>query len=568
MKIYKRCLQLSKQLKECKTDEIDSNELFLPHTELSNTTIPQVLQSETDYYKRLCNEIYYISDIHLVQQILNNFKKFSSDKDIECYVKGIAQNIFTKDLCKSIQGYIPPIVIFGGDISSIFEIAEIFYTEFINKWNNLEKQSEYRHKKRIFAVLGNHDFWSFKNADECYDKYTELFNSLGIRLLNNNGVWLKDTALLIGGTGFASQNTEFNADDGIYRMTINRDEEIEESEKWIKFYNKALDSAKKKDCVLVVVTHNPISDWKNDKQPNENCVYFYGHTHRNYIFHDDENNIHIFADNQIGNIKRPIKFKSAYVYNRMNPFANYIDGYYEISSSDYIKFYSYLGEVLHGNGHVDRMVESHHAKFYMIKQCGFYGFFLLSSNASYICAGGRIKKICGRRSIERFNDDFLQMIRKYLKILSPYRNAQEQLSNMVKSFGGSGKIHGCIVDIDFYHHIMLNPEDGTITFYYSPVFGVMEIYKNMMELLESRNEKLAKKHIRQFKMENNSLMPQCGMGELSKLIKIDIKNSPYSISNKMNQLQKLFSKGILRDWNDNLLLDDDNKIEASSKLSK
>lgn len=37
------------------------------------------------------------------------------------------------------------------------------------------------------------------------------------------------------------------------------------------------------------------------------------------------------------------------------------------------------------------------------------------------------------------------------------------------------------------------------------------------------------------------------------LVQIDIKNSIYAISNRMNQLQRLFDKKILRDWNEELL---------------
>ena len=41
--------------------------------------------------------------------------------------------------------------------------------------------------------------------------------------------------------------------------------------------------------------------------------------------------------------------------------------------------------------------------------------------------------------------------------------------------------------------------------------------------------------------------------EKPKLEKIDIKNSPYAFSIRMNQLQRLFDKKVLRDWNEDLL---------------
>ena len=41
--------------------------------------------------------------------------------------------------------------------------------------------------------------------------------------------------------------------------------------------------------------------------------------------------------------------------------------------------------------------------------------------------------------------------------------------------------------------------------------------------------------------------------EVGELIKIDIKNSVYSISNYMRQIQRLFDSNILRDWNEDII---------------
>ena len=42
--------------------------------------------------------------------------------------------------------------------------------------------------------------------------------------------------------------------------------------------------------------------------------------------------------------------------------------------------------------------------------------------------------------------------------------------------------------------------------------------------------------------------------EVGELIKIDIKNSVYSISNYMRQIQRLFDSNILRDWNEDIII--------------
>ena len=48
-------------------------------------------------------------------------------------------------------------------------------------------------------------------------------------------------------------------------------------------------------------------------------------------------------------------------------------------------------------------------------------------------------------------------------------------------------------------------------------------------------------------------MPQLTYTGSNAIQKIDIKNSVYTISNRINQLQRLFDKKILRDWNNDLL---------------
>ena len=157
------------------------------------------------------------------------------------------------------------------------------------------------------------------------------------------------------------------------------------------------------------------------------------------------------------------------------------------------------------------------------------------------------------RTIDEFDKDFLVMVSQYLKIMSPYRRIQDEISRHVKSLGGSGKIHGSIVDIDFYNHIMINPIDGKITYYYSPVYGEIETFKTLKALLEKHNKEMVEQYIKYYDSSVKLITPDNEYDELSEIIKIDIKNSVYTYSNKINQIQRLFEKKILRDWNDDLL---------------
>ena len=53
--------------------------------------------------------------------------------------------------------------------------------------------------------------------------------------------------------------------------------------------------------------------------------------------------------------------------------------------------------------------------------------------------------------------------------------------------------------------------------------------------------------------QNVSINEKDKIIKISETIKIDIKNSVYSISNYMRQIQRLFDSNILRDWNEDII---------------
>ena len=574
MNLYKKCVQFARPLLPGDIEKRNS----LVEVKNSGSTLPTPVKLDEFTKEFVCNNVYYISDIHLVHHVEQEFRIGAFNGQVKSYIKRVRDSLFSGEFLADIKCGKHLIVLFGGDISSLYEVSELFYTEFVDRWNIIDSQSKQilRRERNIYAILGNHELWDFPNLETCCSAYQNLFNRLNIHFLNNEITWfghhnepvkaipsttksrrcISDTihsTLIVGGIGFAGHNQEFNANQGIYRTALNRQQEIEQTDKWVETYNRALTMAKKTGSILIVLTHTPFTDWKVGKTADTNCTYFSGHTHRNYVFHEEETGTHIFSDNQIGYKNRKIVFKKALLYNRSNPFAGFTDGYYRISSTDYLKFYDYMNETIAGNGQVERQMKTNNAQFFMIKHDGYYGFFLISEKASYICAGGRIKKIGEYIDIREFDGAFTAMVNKYLQILSPYRKVQEQIATEVKKFGGIGSIHGTIVDIDFFNHIMIDPTSNTITYYYSPMFGYVQTYGNILELLETHNPVFANK----FKMLNGKsktvLSIQNQIVLQSEMVKVDVKNSVYAFSNRLNQLQRLFDKKILRDWNQDLL---------------
>ena len=112
------------------------------------------------------------------------------------------------------------------------------------------------------------------------------------------------------------------------------------------------------------------------------------------------------------------------------------------------------------------------------------------------------------------------------------------MASEVKSLGYCGDVHGCIVDLDFCNHIMINPLDQKVTFYNSPTMGFVKIFDNLENLITYMN---------------NGYILNIEKKKMLELIKIDIKNSVYSILNYMRQIQRLFDSNILRDWNEDII---------------
>ena len=187
MNLYDKCKELY-EINNSKTKNCAS--IMVKDT---CTTLPQkIVFQSNDYKKYQCNCVYYISDIHLLHQILKKFKNGATDEQIKSYIRKLVKGLFTEELTSDILNYRHPKVLFGGDISAVFEIAKIFYTEFVNCWESVEEQFEIKSSSRrgcIYAVLGNHEFWDFSNVDDCRMAYENLFKKLSIRFLDNRIAW-------------------------------------------------------------------------------------------------------------------------------------------------------------------------------------------------------------------------------------------------------------------------------------------------------------------------------------------------------------------------------------------
>ena len=448
--------------------------------------------------------------------------------------------------------------------------------------DKLTVKDVYRHhhllsdSRHILAVLGNHEYIGFNSVQDALSFYDVELSKLGIRLLKNDfvEVFVKTRVVdfnfvIFGGTGFARYNEYYNADTLECCNNFTRDMEIKESIAFQIQYQLTKEYARENGAAFICVSHYPVKDWKTCIDVD--AIYFYGHNHQNY-FHKDETEM-VYADNQIGYKNGKIVFKHMSTGNAINPYRGLNDGFYETTVEDYLQFYDYIGEFV-SSGLISKRCENPFVKLYVIKRDGYYGFFLVNNGSSArakgisILNGGRLKKITKETDLDWLYENFSVVVSKYLQVLSPLRAVQEQMAKELKSLGLWGSIHGCIVDVDFYHHIMFNPLDGTMTYYYSSEYGsvqrlasfdavLLSLKRHGSGLLTSEQSyDLLSTQFSKMK-ENDCFLSKGNRSYLSdstvnslvtdgKERRVSISDGMYGMSRRINPLQRLFTGHVLR----------------------
>lgn len=510
-----------------------------------------LLNESIDDYKSY-TKIWYVSDIHLMHRL----EKCKSKYDIEFTIKDIINNLL-KDITINCFEDWNKILLVGGDISSDFN----FYKLFINELSKKIK-GNYTYLKVIF-ILGNHELWDFENNEikDIVETYKNLILSNGMYFIHNNLLYIEDNQLkeipeneldmlsyneirdrltkcnlvISGGLAFSGYNDEFNANNGIYRNTINREQEIEETKKFEKIYHKLTKSIYDKN--VIILTHTPKKDWSNLEEYMKNWVYVSGHTHRN-DFHDDGNERRYF-DNQLGYNYKTAFVKSFYIEYDYDLFSNYEDGIYNITKNEYNDFY---------RGKNIRMDYNRDGKIFMLKKNGYYCFIKPTARGKLSILNGGALKSLDIKDINYYYDNMDSQIAINKEPLDKYTKYQKSVANYVKEIGGSGRIHGSIIDIDFYNHIYVNPEDSTLTGYYALDITEKYAYANIPSLLKVNCPLLYENYKKKLgSLESNALIVKGQSTEIILKPTYYPSTDIYKSSREIKKMQRL-NNGILTVW--------------------
>lgn len=573
---------LKKRIECMDLSEVEKDEICL----LTGYNYPKPV--DEDGYEKFDNNhipFFYVSDIHLCHRVLHKFKLRATKEETRSYVKFLAREMLASVGTVPYDSYL----LIAGDTASEFEMAKIFYKELVCFWN----------PQKIVVITGNHELWDpWDEMENNIQVYREYFKELGITFLQNDFLLVKNrhqqfilsedkilelseeqlrelaqkcSIAVLGGIGFSGLNDKYNAVNMRYGKSFEESEsaevalkrDISETRRFDNIYRKLLQALPHNK--VIVLTHMQKWNWNADSH-NPNWIYVNGHNHRNYF--DISSEKVVYADNQIGYKTETIGLKYFYIDNEYDIFAYLEDGIHEITKSQYSDFNK--GKL------VQMSFRREDGQIYMIKKNGKYMFFLycLYSKQSknkylYLLTGGRLGKLL-RNSLEDLQyyygtlDIYTENVRQ---LLDRYTGGQKKISDFVKGLGGSGKIHGCIVDVDkprnfeaySYCHLFVNPIDGKVTPYFAYDVTSRIVYKDFKALLKSQKScKLLKANYTRREKELNLNMPSLQYssqleewGHESSMY--DEGSYLYKISRIIKSLQYVAEKSIVRIWNEELL---------------
>lgn len=530
------------------------------------------------------SRIYYVTDIHIGYQIRDEYNAAVINKRLNNYEASLLKyQMIEQKVSEMLEGLDKEkgTILVGGDTSNDIELAEIFYNILYKKW-----------KGNIVVILGNHELWdnrSQRSIDEITKDYRNkiksidreysdshiyfLENELLVQYKNDqikiiseadilhqpeeemNKILSKCSLMILGGIGYSGLNIYYNAEHIMYNENMDLAEDKRRAARFRTLHDKIARCIP--DKKVIVLSHTPVFDWMSETECVADWVYINGHTHQNTVKRL-ENGAVILADNQIGYKPQKWKLNSFLIDCWYDPFESYVDGIYKITSIQYKEFH--LGRGIFSKGC------SYPGTLFMLKKSGLYMFLLKSVTSLCLMVGGQRKKL-GIDDVNYYYENMDLYGEKIREIIKPYQTAMENLSKEVRRFGGTGYIHGCIVDISYFSHIYVNPYDGKVTPYWALDISGRQVYKDVKTLLLSKEPELAKRYELSSEKESFPLLEAAANKKysLAKIPKWVMGAEIYSESRIMKSIQYVWQHNIIRIWNDKVF---DSKGRKPKKIEK
>ena len=165
------------------------------------------------------------------------------------------------------------------------------------------------------------------------------------------------------------------------------------------------------------------------------------------------------------------------------------------------------------------------------------------------------------KDIRFYYDNLERYCKCIMKIFGPFCQYEQQIAELVKQTGGAGKIHGCIIDFDFYNHVFVNPLDGSLVPYIALSKTYKAVYTNFMEL---RNNPKFGSSALGLSEKGGEPLTAIELTAVNKLEQYKCKSEPagdsivydttiYKYSGIVKSIQYIIDKHIVRVWRDEFL---------------
>ena len=203
-----------------------------------------------------------------------------------------------------------------------------------------------------------------------------------------------------------------------------------------------------------------------------------------------------------------------------NPFLKYEDGIHQITKHEYLALFN---------------APKIKGQLYLIKRNGFYMFLVRRhlANGKYhlnILNGGAQYR--ATHDLQYYYDNLLVYghtielaFNKYQAFLVRLGSELRLLAHIKSSniVSDTGRVHGSIVDIDYYNHIYVNPMTGKMKFYYAPSVSNRIVYPSFHSLLKNSSVDVGEL------MENNlKLLPNNSLLKLDESYHLELSMSEHT----------------------------------------
>lgn len=188
----------------------------------------------------------------------------------------------------------------------------------------------------------------------------------------------------------------------------------------------------------------------------------------------------------------------------------------------------------------------------------YYFLFRYDNNILYLLNGGRIKKM-SVNSEKYYSERMVYYYYAVEGMFEKYVKALECISDYIKRIGGTGTIHGCIVDIDkagwgkMGSHVYLNPYDGTLSFYSATSIKDKWFYESFGALLQEASPSLYSNY-EKLVLEEGADPLDLKVNIVGNVIAEFVSDtSMYKPSRIIRSVQYMRESWVIRIWNDKVV---------------